>query len=250
MPGNQDAPGQRLGGPMRSGTAIPTNIPIFLRRPEDRAPAKLDIKRPDTPCARPPLPDPDTVIHGGTAPVTPDFLSPNGAAVAPGAPLRAAAPDPAPAQAAAPDSGPVTAAPRRTALPWLARPASADLAEIQPATAAPKTAGDAAPVQSKPHSEVVDLTARRSAGAEPVKIYKDQRAAFDADQDDSDDDDDAAFQVTLPRSVIRQIRVAAAEEGTTHRAIVLRALRAAGVEIPEGADVDRRVLAAKRRHQA
>ena len=64
------------------------------------------------------------------------------------------------------------------------------------------------------------------------------------------DEDDAAFQVTLPRSVIRQIRILAAQEGTTQRAIVLRALRLAGLAVPEGADIDRRILAGRRRQQA
>lgn len=63
-------------------------------------------------------------------------------------------------------------------------------------------------------------------------------------------ENDAAFQVTLPRSVIRQIRILAAQEGTTQRAIVLKALRLAGLTVPEGADIDRRILAGKRRQQA
>jgi len=63
-------------------------------------------------------------------------------------------------------------------------------------------------------------------------------------------EDDAAFQVTLPRSVVRQIRILAAQEGTTQRAIVLKALRLAGLMVPEGADIDRRILAGKRRQQA
>lgn len=63
-------------------------------------------------------------------------------------------------------------------------------------------------------------------------------------------DEDAAFQVTLPRGVIRQIRLLAAEEGTTHRAIILRYLREAGLAVPEGADIDRRTAAARRRQQA
>jgi hypothetical protein len=56
--------------------------------------------------------------------------------------------------------------------------------------------------------------------------------------------------VTLPRSVIRQIRILAAQEGTTQRAIILKALRLAGLSVPEGADIDRRILAGKRRQQA
>jgi|GEM_PF-3509850 len=65
-----------------------------------------------------------------------------------------------------------------------------------------------------------------------------------------DEEDDAAFQVTLPRGVIRQIRILAAQEGTTQRAIVLKALRLAGLAVPEGADIDRRILAGRRRQQA
>jgi hypothetical protein len=61
---------------------------------------------------------------------------------------------------------------------------------------------------------------------------------------------DAPFQVTLPRGVIRQIRIRAAEEGTTHRAIVLRALRLAGLSVPEGLDVDRRKPTVQQRQTA
>ncbi len=71
-----------------------------------------------------------------------------------------------------------------------------------------------------------------------------------APRDSADAEDDAAFQVTLPRSVIRQIRILAAQEGTTQRAIVLKALRLAGLAVPEGADIDRRILAGRRRQQA
>ena len=62
--------------------------------------------------------------------------------------------------------------------------------------------------------------------------------------------EDVAFQVTLPRSVVRQIRVLAAKKDTTQRAIVLRALRQAGLWVPEGTDVDRRGRTAKRRQHA
>jgi hypothetical protein len=205
-------------------------IPVFLRRPEDRTPAKLAIKRPEgTERPQVALHDPAATIHGGRAPVTPDFLSET--------PVRpVVAEDSVPDRAATP--APVRPGTSRPILPWMAR---------KTAEVAPKAA--VKPVSS---SDVVDLTARREANPElaPVKLYQELRSAFEADQDDAPEDDDAAFQVTLPRSVIRQIRVLAAEEGTTHRAIILRALRAAGVEIPEGADVDRRAVAAKRRQQA
>lgn len=54
------------------------------------------------------------------------------------------------------------------------------------------------------------------------------------------DEGDSPFQVTLPRDLIRQVRMRAAEEGTTHRAIILRALRQCGFSVAEGEDVDRR----------
>jgi len=134
---------------------------------------------------------------------------------------------------------------RKRPLPWLAHK-----------TAAP-------PEDAQDQGDVVDLTAHRAGGPAPAEAHglHDQRAeletAFGADTaaeateaSATGDKDDVAFQVTLPRSVIRQIRMRAARDETTHRAIVLRALRAAGLSIPEGADVDRRVLAAKRRQQA
>ncbi len=108
-------------------------------------------------------------------------------------------------------------------------------------------------VASVDSAGVVDLTAHRGAArVSPAlrKMSQALHAVFEAEAGVEGEDDDAAFQVTLPRSVIRQIRLCAAEQGTTHRAVVLRALRGAGLNIPEGADVDRRVQAAKRRYQA
>ncbi len=54
------------------------------------------------------------------------------------------------------------------------------------------------------------------------------------------DSEDVAFELTLPRGVVRQLRVMAAEKDTTQRAVVLRALRLAGLSVPEGSDIDRR----------
>jgi len=42
----------------------------------------------------------------------------------------------------------------------------------------------------------------------------------------------------------------AAEKDTTQRAVVLRALRLAGLSVPEGSDIDRREPGAKRQSQA
>jgi len=58
--------------------------------------------------------------------------------------------------------------------------------------------------------------------------------------------DDIAFQVTLPRGVVRQIRELAAEQDTSQHAVVLRALRLAGLSVPERSDIDCRGGGAKR----
>ena len=112
---------------------------------------------------------------------------------------------------------------------------SATTVEAVPLAAAPAAAPAATPAATPAFTgEAVPLTPV-TATDEPVVPR---------------DDTDAPFQVTLPRGVIRQIRLRAAEGGTTNRAIVLRALRGAGLAVPEGADVDRRVLAAKQRRRA
>ena len=61
------------------------------------------------------------------------------------------------------------------------------------------------------------------------------------------DSEDIAFQVSLPRGVVRQLGLLAAEKDTTQRAVVLRALRLAGLSVPEISDIDR---PAKRQNQA
>jgi hypothetical protein len=131
------------------------------------------------------------------------------------------------------------------------RPGS--LSSPRPARAAPET------------PEVVRLPSRHEAPEAPVAarapipsgdFFAEAREgitdafALEAWGGADEEEDDAAFQVTLPRSVIRQIRILAAQEGTTQRAIVLKALRLAGLAVPKGADIDRRILAGKRRQQA
>lgn len=175
-------------------TGFLDSIPFFLRRPLERESLKQAIEFKPRAQAPAQAPRPQEVIHGGGAPLQPDFL---------------------------------TATTTRAVPP--------------PALAGGDNAG------------VVDLTARRGAapGAPALReMSQALHAVFEADAGALGEDDDAAFQVTLPRSVIRQIRLCAAEQGTTHRAVVLRALRGAGLNIPEGADVDRRALAAKRRYRA
>jgi hypothetical protein len=53
------------------------------------------------------------------------------------------------------------------------------------------------------------------------------------------DREDITFRVTLPRGVARQICMLAVERDTTQRAVVLRALRLAGLSVPDGSDIDR-----------
>jgi len=150
---------------------------------------------------------------------------------------------------------PATAAHRRPYLPPIAQPEAAAtprLEVVRREIASPEI------VILVPHpaahwpEPVADVA---SAAAAPRDIFTEARAEIEdlfgsRTRDHHDEEDDVAFQVTLPRSVIRQIRILAAQEGTTHRAIVLKALRLAGLAIPDGADIDRRILAAKRRQQA
>ncbi len=116
-------------------------------------------------------------------------------------------------------------------------------AQFRPAPATP-----AAPAAPK----VVEIAPQSSAVESPVAQRARIALAF-KNQDmaeglalGANGDDDVAFQVTLPRGVVRQIRMLAAEQDTTQRAVVLRALRLAGLSVPEGSDIDRRGRAAKR----
>jgi len=64
-----------------------------------------------------------------------------------------------------------------------------------------------------------------------------QGTAQDTAQDTAGDD--VAFQVTLPIGVVRQIHTLAAEQDSSQRAVVLRALRLAGLSVPEASESDR-----------
>ncbi len=132
----------------------------------------------------------------------------------------------------------------------------------EPIRAIAAPADSAAPTSAAqmPAPRIVELAARQAeevqvetvqAGEGPAGRRARIELAFDneAASDDAGAED-VAFQVTLPRSVVRQIRVLAAKKDTTQRAIVLRALRLAGLWVPEGTDVDRRGRTAKRRQQA
>ena len=158
---------------------------------------------------------------------------------------RAAKPAAAPAAAKAPTtSPPVTVQSEKKA----ARPPAPPPANEKPAAAetraeptqSDQTRGQVpssetappAPVMGRP--ELVADNGRRVEPDDPVTPKRPKAGG------------DAPFQVTLPRDLIRQIRVRAAEEDTTHRAIILRALKLYGFSIPEGEDIDRRKAIARR----
>lgn len=104
------------------------------------------------------------------------------------------------------------------------------VAAVSPRTTARKT--EDVPVMGRPELVVENgHSVERDLGA------KEQPAKSDGD---------CPFQVTLPRELVHQIRVRAAEEDTTHRAIILRSLKHYGFSIPDGEDVDRRKGSARR----
>ncbi len=118
------------------------------------------------------------------------------------------------------------------------RPASARA----PARPARKPAPPPAPPVSQPRASV-----RQDSGPQVIDLSARQAAARQASEaaPGGSPTEDMTLQVTLPRSVVRQICLLAAEKDTTQRAIVLRALRLAGFWIPDGAEADRH--AAQRR---
>lgn len=112
-------------------------------------------------------------------------------------------------------------------------------AEAQPAPMRPRPPKVAAPETTPPmplkgRPELVADNGRRVEPEEAVKAKRPKAGG------------DSPFQVTLPRELIRQIRVRAAEEDTTHRAIILRSLKLYGFSIPDGEDIDRRKVVARR----
>lgn len=123
------------------------------------------------------------------------------------------------------------------------RPASARAPARPPSRPAPRPAP---PPVSRPKASaaqdsdprVIDLAARQAAVRQPSEAASGGSPI-----------EDMAFQVTLPRSVVHEIRRLAAEKDTTQRAIVLQALRLAGLSVPDGAEADRHARAAKRREQ-
>jgi hypothetical protein len=200
------------------------SIPQFLRRCEARrseAPRGPEALAPEKSAARMPGPAGE---ERAAEPIEPaESLKPISASAGPAA-QTAQAPD-----SGAPDSGAQTAAPRIVEL--AARQAEA--------------------IQAETGQDETGQTETAQAGENPAGQRARIELAFDNETASADvGAEDVAFQVTLPRSVVRQIRVLAAKKDTTQRAIVLRALRQAGLWVPEGTDVDRRGRTAKRRQHA
>ncbi len=107
---------------------------------------------------------------------------------------------------------------------------------------APTPAATPAPATPKA-VEVARSSAAEAPAAQRARIA----LAFEnQDRTEGQDREDITFRVTLPRGVARQICRLAVERDTTQRAVVLGALRLAGLSVPEVGDLDRRDRGAKR----
>ncbi len=190
-------------------------IPPFLRRYQEPPPRKLPVRPRDLPAARSPS-EPRLQPRPTAAPAP--AATPSATPVATAAPAAPTAPA-TPTAPAASDAAKVV----EMAQPLAAEGPAAQRARI--ALAFENESLDSGPAQGTAQSMVQGTIQGTIQGT---------------------DAEDAAFQVTLPRGVVRQIRMLAAEQDTTQRAVVLRALRLAGLSVPDGSDVDRRGRAAKR----
>jgi hypothetical protein len=144
------------------------------------------------------------------------------------------------------------------------RPRNLPAARGQPAQASKPTAAQAPPAAAPAPSakpKVVDMTpppAAEGPAAQRGRIalaFENQDLPEGADGGAAGgatggDSEDIAFELNLPRGVVRQLRIMAAEKDTTQRAVVLRALRLAGLSVPETSDVDHREPSAERQIQA
>ncbi len=111
-----------------------------------------------------------------------------------------------------------------------ARSPSAPRLQPRPAAAPPKVV------------ELAQPSAAEAPAAQRARIalaFENQDMAENQDMTEGQDREDITFRVTLPRGVARQIDLLAVARGTTQRAVVLRALRLAGLSVPEGSGVDR-----------
>ena len=125
--------------------------------------------------------------------------------------------------------------------------ARSQAAESRSRPAAAPTAAAPTPAASKPAAsapavpKMIEIAPQPSAAEGPVVQRTRLALAFEnQDMAEGQDGEDITFQVSLPRGVARQICTLAVERDTTQRAVVLRALRLAGLSVPEGSDIDRR----------
>lgn len=100
-------------------------------------------------------------------------------------------------------------------------------AGIAPRRSLADVQASAPPAAMPPASTPVPLPKAPTAAARPVE--------------------DDRLSVMLPAAVVRAVKLRALDEGLTVRAVVLRALRADGIEVPADEIVDRRVEANRRR---
>jgi hypothetical protein len=74
-----------------------------------------------------------------------------------------------------------------------------------------------------------------------------KRPAPDRERGRQEREPEAQLSVVLPASIVRAVKIRAAERGETVRAIVLHALKADGFKIPNREITDRRAEANRRR---
>ncbi len=107
------------------------------------------------------------------------------------------------------------------------RPAATPVAAPAPAPAVPAT------------PKAVEVAPPAPAEAPAAQRARIALAFENPDITEENDREDITFRVTLPRGVVRQIGLLAVARDTTECAVVLRALRLAGLSVPDGSDVDR-----------
>ena len=129
-------------------------------------------------------------------------------------------------------------------LPAAPRPSEPRLQlRLQPRPAAAQAPKPAAPAPAAPKVVVLaPPSAAEAPAAQRARIalaFENQDLAKNQDRTAGQDREDITFRVTLPRGVARQICMLAVARDTTQRAVVLGALRLAGLSVPDGSDVDR-----------
>jgi hypothetical protein len=131
-----------------------------------------------------------------------------------------------------------------------AAPAEASAPISHPAPQpAPKSAPKPAPTAATATPTPVPASKPAAPAAQRARIalaFENQDIPETPDLAEGKDDEDIIFQVSLPRGVVREISMLAAKRDSTQRAVVLRALRLAGLSVPDGSDIDHPSHGAKR----